>query len=410
MKKTLLFAALAALSLGVQAQVWNFSNFEAKEYTETTVLEGFKIYATAEYPVTIDANSKTVDGVKYTQRIKTGGSSQLDSLTLAPLARVYEFEVSGPGKIEYVITSSSSSGTGRFINFVVGTDTISKKEAPIKGDLSATGVEKYSFDYTGNAATMRLIFTGGGGINLYMVSYTEAGDQPGSGDNPGEDVEADDLILDLSKIEATTHLTDVTSGIYTLVVVDDTKGWVVEAGSAKFATEDKQFDVEYRAKAGGSKNMITVNAPSEGKLTICPRSSDKNATDRAVIVKQNGNELFNQVVKDADAVENVYPAYIINVPAAGLISVTHTAAMNYYYMEFESNTGVKYVYNLDNIYMSNNVINAAGAEKIYVYNILGSLVNVANADQLDMNKAARGIYVVKAVYANGQTQTLKVRR
>ena len=32
MKKTLLFAAFAAFAFSAQAQVWNFSNYEAKAY------------------------------------------------------------------------------------------------------------------------------------------------------------------------------------------------------------------------------------------------------------------------------------------------------------------------------------------------------------------------------------------
>ena len=99
MKKTLLFAALAALTTGAMAQTWNFSEFTAATFTETTEVNGFKIYASSEFGVTIDANNKTVDGVSYTQRIKSGGISQLDSVTNEPLARVYEFPVTGAGTV-----------------------------------------------------------------------------------------------------------------------------------------------------------------------------------------------------------------------------------------------------------------------------------------------------------------------
>ena len=81
MKKSLLFAAFAAFAMCAQAQVWNFSNYEAITYSENTDLDGFKIYANADYPVTIDSNNKTVDGISYSQRIKTGGSTQVDSVT-----------------------------------------------------------------------------------------------------------------------------------------------------------------------------------------------------------------------------------------------------------------------------------------------------------------------------------------
>ena len=60
--------------------------------------------------------------------------------------------------------------------------------------------------------------------------------------------------------------------------------------------------------------------------------------------------------------------------------------------------------------MSNNVVAANGAQKLMVYDATGRLVRVANAQEVDLNKVARGVYIVKAVYANGETQTVKVRR
>ena len=71
---------------------------------------------------------------------------------------------------------------------------------------------------------------------------------------------------------------------------------------------------------------------------------------------------------------------------------------------------MKHVFDLNKVFMSNNVVAAAGAEKVLVYDATGRLVRVANAQEIDLSKVAGGIYIVKAVYANGETQTLKVRR
>jgi hypothetical protein len=339
----------------------------------------------------------------------------VDSVTNEPIARAYEFAVSGPGTIEFVVTSSSSSGTGRFVNFVVGTDTIYKQEAPVKGELSATGVEKYSFEYTGSAANMRLIFTGGGGINLYMVSYLAQGDDPTTPEDPTPDPQpTEDNILDPALIGANTFDADYTSGIYTLVVVpgeNETKPWVVDTNNAKFDVNSTTVAYTHRMKSGGANNYISVAAPEAGTLLICPRSSNKDDNERTVVVTQGSNELLNVIIADEQAVDKVFPSHVVNIPQAGEVRITNPVnAMNYYYIEFKTSTGVKHVCNLGKLAMNNNVVVATGAKTLYVYNVLGRLVRTANAQELDINDMGRGIYIVKAVYADGKAQTLKVRR
>lgn len=416
MKKSLLFAALAALTTGAMAQTWNFSEFALATFSETTEINGFKIYANSDYTVVIDANSKTVDGVSYTQRIKSGGSSQLDSLTNAPLARVYEFPVSGPGTVEYVMTSSSSTGTGRFANFVVNGDTISKQEAPVKGELSATGVEKYSFEYTGEAGTMQIVFTGGGGVNMYMVSYTagegggETPDTPDTPDQPGEG-----WVFDAASLAVQAYSEDVVSGIYTFLC--NGKTWEVDANTARFAN-DSTIQYTQRIKAKSKSNTISIACPEAGTLTFGVRSGSNSDVTRTLVATQNGAELYNQLVLESDTLvhgEGAPRAYLtheVAVPTAGEVTVTMpTGNLNYYFISFSNGqSGVQQVLDLGKLFMSGNVVIADGAARLYVYDIVGKLVATANASELDLNRVSRGIYIIKAVYADGRTQTLKVRR
>lgn len=405
MKKTLLFAALAALTTGAMAQTWNFSEFEATTFNETTEVNGFKIYASSEFGVTIDSNNKTVDGVSYTQRIKSGGMSQLDSLTNEPLARIYEFPVAGAGTVEYVMTSSSNSGTGRFIKFVVNGDTISKQEAP-------TGtVEKYSFEYTGEAANMQIFFTGG--INMYMVSYTEG---EGGGETPDTPVEpASDWVFDAASLAVQAYSEDIVSGIYTFVC--NGKTWEVDANTARFAN-DSTVQYTQRIKAKSKNNTISIACPDAGTLTFGVRTGSNSDVTRSLVASQNGTEIYNQVVLEADTVEHgegapkAYLTHDVTVPAAGEVTVTMpTGNLNYYFIAFSNGQGgVQQVLDLGKLFMSGNIVIADGAAQLYVYDIVGKLVATANASELDLNRVSRGIYIVKAVYADGRTQTLKIRR
>ena len=290
MKKTLLFAALAALTTGAMAQTWNFSEFTATTFNETTEVDNFKIYANSEFGVTIDANNKTVDGVSYTQRIKSGGMSQLDSVTNEPLARVYEFPVTGAGTVEYVMTSSSSSGTGRFIKFVANGDTIAKQEAP------AGTVEKYSFEYTGEATNMQIFFTGG--INMYMVSYTAGeggGETPDTPDTPVEP--AGDWVFDAASLAAQAYSEDIVSGIYTFLC--NGKTWEVDANTARFAN-DSTVQYTQRIKAKSKNNTISIACPDAGTLTFGVRSGKNDDVTRTLVASQNGTEIYNQLVLESD--------------------------------------------------------------------------------------------------------------
>lgn len=107
-----------------------------------------------------------------------------------------------------------------------------------------------------------------------------------------------------------------------------------------------------------------------------------------------------------------YLTHEVAVPAAGEVTVTMpTGNLNYYFISFSNGqSGVQQVLDLGKLFMSGNVVIADGAARLYVYDIVGKLVATANASELDLNRVSRGIYIIKAVYADGRTQTLKVRR
>lgn len=180
MKKTLLLAAVAAFTLGANAQkIWNFSNspFGAvTSYSTTTTVGDLKIMAGSSSAVDMDANSKknlTASANSFTHRLKMGGSGSPDRVNAPylPTTRALVFNVSGPGQIKVCCLSSSSSAA-RKLTITNGTDSLGFFDAPGSySDTETNTVGLQSFNYTGGAATI-YIYSPSSGVNLYYLEAT----------------------------------------------------------------------------------------------------------------------------------------------------------------------------------------------------------------------------------------------
>ena len=169
MKKIFTLIAFALLAGGVSAQTsWNFSDWEAKDYSETVTIDGLTVTATADAKVTIDGSNKTVDEIKYTQRLKTGGSGGENSRTLS-------FAVDGACKVDVVLCSASGSDN-RLLNVCAG--TYKKEEYLAQLDAVAGDPVKQTYTYTGEATTIYL-GSYNSGINIYAIYVTPADDSTG---------------------------------------------------------------------------------------------------------------------------------------------------------------------------------------------------------------------------------------
>ena len=142
-------------------KTWNFSEWEIQTISETKTIDGLTVVATADASVAIDSNDKTVDDVKYTQRLKLGGTGSTDS-------RILKFDVTGACTIK-IILQSSSSGADRTL--LICKDTWDK-ENPL-ATMSAPGAAPASetYKYTGEAGTI-IIGSQSSGINLYAIYVT----------------------------------------------------------------------------------------------------------------------------------------------------------------------------------------------------------------------------------------------
>ena len=134
-----------------------------------------------------------------------------------------------------------------------------------------------------------------------------------------------------------------------LAVVDTDGKMAVDANSQYFGTADSYQKYDKRLKSGGkssSKNNLTLTLPSDGTLKVYARTGSSSATDRNVILTQDGTELINKIVLESEAVTvgmvgddgnakdtKVFP--VISVPVKkGDVAITYPVnSINFYGFE-----------------------------------------------------------------------------
>lgn len=134
-------------------------------------------------------------------------------------------------------------------------------------------------------------------------------------------------------------------GDFKLTQVDTDGKTAIDGNNVYFGTADNYQKFTHRLKTGGksgSKNSLTLTIPSDGTLNVYVRTGSNNATDRNLVLTQDGTELYNQVVQEADAItvtmgENdnkVYPVITVNVKAGEVAVGYPTGSLNFYGFEF----------------------------------------------------------------------------
>lgn len=176
---TFIVALFMATSVYAQTETgtvkeWNFSNWTEDYLTENKTIDGLSVYATADKKMAIDGSNKTVDGVKYTQRLKFSGTGNVSNEST--LSRVISFEVTGPSDI-YIVAAHGGKRTDASRPLVIAsyTDNDFTSLAELGkitynyGDPISTTVK-----YAGTKTAKILIYSGNSGINLYDIKVTPA--------------------------------------------------------------------------------------------------------------------------------------------------------------------------------------------------------------------------------------------
>ena len=141
---------------------WNFSTSEFNSLgtiSATTSVNGLTITAASGKEVTVAAGTKTIDGIKFTHVLKTGGTGSANSRSL-------QFAVTGSCTIDvYLISANTTSD--RTLNVYTGT---------YGGSLlttlpATTSAAKQTIQYTGNETTIHM-GSANSGINFYAINVT----------------------------------------------------------------------------------------------------------------------------------------------------------------------------------------------------------------------------------------------
>ena len=127
----------------------------------------------------------------------------------------------------------------------------------------------------------------------------------------------------------------------------------IDANTAYFGDAEGQLKFDFRYKTGGksgSKNAISLTIPAKGKVLVYARTGSNSATDRNVVLTQNGATLIDHILLESEAQtvviesaksdENptgekaVYPVLEANV-VAGTVDVTYPVnSVNFYGFQF----------------------------------------------------------------------------
>ncbi len=165
-----------------------------------------------------------------------------------------------------------------------------------------------------------------------------------------------------------------------LTVVDTDGKMAVDDNSQYFGTAESYENFSFRLKSGGkslTKNNLTLTVPSDGTLKVYVRTGSSSATDRNVVLTQNGTELVNKILLESEAVSvpmtddkgntkdtKVFP--VISVPVKqGDVAITYPVnSVNFYGFELvKTGTGI-------------SSVNAAAAKKDgKTYNMAGQEVS-----------------------------------
>ena len=357
MKKIFTLIALAAMALGVNAQTWNFSEWTNGTYTEDIVKDGLTVFAGESYTdeetgkgvdqnVTIDDNNKTVNGVKYTKRVKTGGAMT------AKGKRCIGVNVPKGSKLNIIAMSSSSSAARQLWVGASNTEIPTTDNAlKVFDNVGGSSAEVYTYENT-DADQYVYISSISGGINFYAIIIS-SGDEPGE---PEEIETGEANLITFGSYDAPFELAKTYNDGNGFILSRVGGSHEIDGNNQYFGDENAQVKRCSRLKTGGkstSSNKLTLTIPADATLKVCVRSASSSASDRNVVLTQNGTELYNQVVQDADAKKvdiegnitednptgttTVYP--VISVPVVkGTVEITYpVGAVNFY--SFELSTG-----------------------------------------------------------------------
>ena len=242
LKKLFFTAALSAFALWGAAQttisgekLWNFSNdpWVAGAYADGSTTDGITFTGSGW---TVDANSKTVDGVKYTQRLKSGGKGTIS------------FSVTSGGTLLFLPMSASKNDATRTV-----TITRDNAQEGIHTITAISGNPVWIEQSISQAGAIAL--TTSGGINFYAIHWVPNAQGPNvvlSAPTSDGRIALDATITATFSGEATDVTASYTSGGASNDIV------VEGSGTTYTLNFDKTYSTTYEVTVTGMVDGETV--------------------------------------------------------------------------------------------------------------------------------------------------------
>lgn len=328
---TFIVALFMATSVYAQTETvkeWNFSNWTEGDLTENKTIDGLSLYATASKKMAIDGSNKTVDGVKYTQRLKLSGTGNVSNET--SLSRVISFEVTEPSDI-YIVAAHAGKSTDASRDLVIASYADNNF-------ASLTELQRISYNYgnpisstvkyTGTKTAKILIYSSNSGINLYHIKVTPA----------------------TSTSEKVT---------------------ISDAG---FATHASKFAVDYSNRTDGLE-AYSVSYNSSSKELTYTKIDGVVQAGKAVILKGKGDYILEASTETATVTET----------GMETSDGTKTGAPNIYCLANKTSNGVGFYQVSSDVTIPANKayleINAANSAKYYSIGIGGNTTGIQAIQQ-----------------------------
>ena len=269
MKKIFTLLTLVLLAVGAQAQtLWNFSDWTAGTYKENVTKDGLTFYAgdgkdgegKDNESIVIDGSKKTIGGISFTQRLKTGGKINANG------TRALSFTVDGPKKITFYAASSSSSAERTlWIGNSMDAEPTAENALGTIENVGGTAAA-FVYNYTGSAATL-YVGSLSGGLNFYGIKVEE----------PSEETPS---VLDLTNTEENETRVDLTKDNvirYNYLSVTKENWSEREIGGSKaeylnMSSTDRSLSIKVKGVA--AFEVFAQNATEGRKYTITVGSGE----------------------------------------------------------------------------------------------------------------------------------------
>ena len=158
--------------------------------------------------------------------------------------------------------------------------------------------------------------------------------------------------ITFSEVAGTGTLTDSTFNAknLSLTTTDPASKMSIDANACSFgASADALKSYTHRLKTGGrsndannpTQNFLTLTAAEAGQLVLAVRTGSNSATDRNLVIRQNGAELYNKVItedslKVTEGEPNYYHYVTVNVEAGTIVLTYPVNGLNFYSFELKS--------------------------------------------------------------------------